>query len=127
MLIDIAVAALLVIAGLINIAPGIVALSPRRAEALYGTAVVDRDLTLLLRHRAILLATVGAGLLIAAFVPSTRPVTIGAGLVSMGSFLVLAVAAGPSGLSTKTRRIAYVDVGAIALTVVAVGLLAIAD
>lgn len=125
--IEIAAAALLIVAGLINIAPGVVALAPSRAEALYGTVVVDRDLTLLLRHRAILLATVGAGLVVAAFVPSTRPVTIAAGLVSMGSFLVLAAAAGPRGLGPKTRRIAYVDVGAILLTVIALGLLAIAD
>ncbi|MFG1794480.1 hypothetical protein [Nocardia sp. NPDC049149] len=127
MLIDIVVRLLLVIVGAIHIWPGVVALSPRRAGAFYGTRAAGPDLTLLLRHRAILLATVGVGLLVGAVVASVRPVVIGAAVISMTSFIVFAMLSGMSGLTAKSRRIVHVDLVALALVVVAAIVAAVAD
>ncbi|MEV0060616.1 hypothetical protein [Nocardia sp. NPDC050718] len=116
---DIVGAALLVVVGLVHVLPGVVAVAPGRVATAYGTEVPNRDLELLLRHRAVLLALVGIGLIVGAFVPSVRAVTIGAGILSTASFLVLTAAIGPGALNPRTLRVARVDVGALAALVVA--------
>ncbi|MFD3508371.1 hypothetical protein [Nocardia sp. NPDC058666] len=117
------VATMLVVAvGLVHLVPGVVALAPRRAAVVYGTKVRDRDLELLLRHRAVLLTLVGVGLIVGAFVSSTRAVTMTAGVLSTGSFVALSVAVGWGNLNSRTRRVAQVDVAALAALAVAAGL-----
>ncbi|MGV9752611.1 hypothetical protein [Nocardia farcinica] len=115
--------ALLLVVGAIHLAPGIVALSPRRARDLYGTAATDPDLALLLRHRAVLLALVGAGLMYAAFTPAVRPAMILAGFLSMLSFLAFA-ARDRGNLGPRTRRVARIDLAATVLLLLAGGLVA---
>lgn len=51
---------------------------------------------------------------------SARPVTIAAGILSTGSFLVLTMAIGPRALDARTLRVARIDVGALAALVLAV-------
>ncbi len=116
------VVTLLVGVGILHIVPGVVAFSPRRARTAYGTAVTGRDLELLLRHRAVLLAMVGIGLLVGAAVPAARGGTIVAGIVSTASFLVLTAVIGPRQLDARTRRVARVDVVALAALIGAAGL-----
>ncbi|MBW0275225.1 hypothetical protein ATM97_08740 [Nocardia sp. MH4] len=120
-------AVLLVVVGLVHVLPGVVAIAPGRAATAYGTDVPNRDLELLLRHRAVLLALVGIGLIVGAFVPSARPVTIAAGILSTGSFLVLTMAIGPRALDARTLRVARIDVGALAALVLAVPLFGFAE
>ncbi|MGY0499441.1 hypothetical protein ACWZHB_13235 [Nocardia sp. FBN12] len=119
MLGDTIAATLLIGVGVVHVLPGVVALSPRRASTVYGTTVDDPDLILLLRHRAIVLALIGVGLIIGAFTPSVRPVVVGAALISLVSFIGLTVLAGPGGLNAETRRVAWIDVGAVGLLVIA--------
>src|SRR5690606_6955912 len=57
--------ALFVAVGLLNLAPGLVALLPSRLDT-YGVVAADATSTLLLRHRAVMLALLGAALLAAA-------------------------------------------------------------
>jgi hypothetical protein len=115
-------AALLVLVGLINLAPGLVAVAPGRVAAVYGTgaASTDRDLELLLRHRAVLLATVGTGLIVAAFAPTVRGHVISVAVVSMTTFVMLVLALGPAALNDRTKRVAMVDVLALLLLVPAI-------
>ncbi|MFD4429282.1 hypothetical protein [Nocardia sp. NPDC058497] len=110
---------LLVGVGLVHVVPGVVALAPGRAAAVYGTAITNRDLELLLRHRAVLLALVGIGLIVGAFVPPVRAVTVAAGIISTSSFLVLAAVVGLGDLGAPTKRVARIDVGALAALVAA--------
>ncbi|AQA22399.1 hypothetical protein FCG67_22725 [Rhodococcus oryzae] len=112
--------ALLVGVGLVNLAPGAAALSASRVESLYGVRVGDADLELLLRHRAALLAIVGGGLLAGTFVPSIRVPTVAAAATSMGSYVALTAAVGPT--NPQSSRVRAVDVGALAALAVAVGL-----
>lgn len=118
-------AILLAVVGLIHLAPGLIAFTPRRAATAYGTPITDPDLELLLRHRAILLGTIGLGLLVAAFVPAARPATLTAGILSTASFLALTTTIGPSRLNPRTLRVARIDIAALTALIAAACLLAV--
>ncbi|MFD6397627.1 hypothetical protein [Nocardia sp. NPDC060249] len=120
-------ATLLVVVGVVHVLPSIVALSPRRASAVYGITVEDPDLVLLLRHRAIVLALIGVGLIIASFTPLIRPVVICAALISLVSFIGLTMRTWPAGVNAETRRVAWIDIGAVGLLVTASCLLVVAN
>jgi hypothetical protein len=110
---------LLVVAAL-NLAPGVVALSPRRTGALYGFAVDGPAMALAMRHRAVLLALVGVLLALAAFDDAwLRPALLVASL-SKGAFLALFLVTRPHG--APMRRVAVADVAALALLCLAVAL-----
>jgi hypothetical protein len=53
---------ILILLALLNLVPGIVALWPERSVALYSQTLDTPTLALLIRHRAVLLACVGAAL-----------------------------------------------------------------
>ncbi|MDO3646725.1 hypothetical protein [Nocardia mangyaensis] len=125
MVTEVVAAVVLAIVGLVHVVPGVVALAPSRAATAYGTSIPDRDFELLLRHRAVLLGTVGIGLIVCAFVPAARPVTIAAGIISTASFLALTAVVGPSQLNPRTLRVARVDVAALVALIAATCLLAV--
>ncbi len=106
--VDRVVSALYLFAAAGNLLPAIGISSAARLEALYGIAIADPNLIVLLRHRAVLLGIVGALLAAAAFRPALRTAAIAAGFVSMISFMVLAWGASES--NAALRRVASVDV-----------------
>ncbi|QBS44287.1 phosphopantetheine adenylyltransferase [Nocardia sp. CS682] len=113
--------ALLAVAGLLNSAPAVGAVAPQGMYAAYGIAPAGRDLEVVLRHRAVLFAVLGVGLLVAVFRPALRPIAVRANAISMGSFLVLVVAGGPVGPGLV--RVAAVDVAGLVALGVGVALL----
>lgn len=84
------VSASLLIAGIIHLLPAIGVLNADRLYALYGIALEDDSLVLLLRHRAVLFGLPGAFFIYAAFAPACRTLALIAGLISVASFLLLA-------------------------------------
>lgn len=104
------VTALFVGVALVNLAPVAGVASAARLEALYGVALADPSLAVLLRHRALLFAVVGGLLLAAAWRPSLRGAATAAGLFSMLSFTALVWASG--GANAALGRVAAVDVAA---------------
>ncbi len=92
---------------IIHIIPALSALSPSRMGALYGISAKDETLMTLLQHRAVLFGLVAAACIYAAHVPTARwPVLIGA-VISMASFILIAIPRGQ--LSGPLAKIAYVD------------------
>jgi hypothetical protein len=116
--------AILVAVGLVHLAPTAVALSVERTRTAYGVVVSGADLAVLLRHRAVLLALVGAGFIAGAFFPSVRVTTICAGVISMATFVAIAATSGQ--LNRQNRRVMWIDVAALAAIAFAVILLVIA-
>ncbi|MGA9101240.1 hypothetical protein [Aeromicrobium sp.] len=115
--------ALLVLVGLVNAVPGLIgSLSVERAATAYGIAVDSPDLAVVLRHRGVLLLIVGLGLIVAPWWPEIRTAAIAAGVISMASYVAIALA--KPGLGRPLRKVMWVDVGALALVAVAVVLLA---
>ena len=107
--------ALFGIVGLVNLIPVTGVVSAGRLERLYGVALDEPNLVILMRHRAVLFAIVGALLVVAAFREALRPVAVAAGLFSMLSFVVIAYASG--GANAELQRVVLVDLVASLLLV----------
>ena len=110
---------LLVLVALIHLLPVVGVGGRARLESLYGTAIDEPNLLLLMRHRAVLFGLLGAFLLAAAFDRRLHLAGLVAGLVSVGSFLLLAGRNGD--LNSHVRRVYLVD--AVAAACLLAGLL----
>jgi hypothetical protein len=98
---------LFLVAAAINLAPAVGAVSPEGMETLYGLALGDPNLEILMRHRAVLFGIVGSLLVLATFHRPLRTVGYAAGFASMVSFLLIAWLVG--GYSEQIQRVAIVD------------------
>lgn len=107
------VAITLFIVGIINILPIIVFFDSSKTAKLYGIPIEGESLTILMRHRGVLLGLIGAWLIVAAFKPEFRIYAIAAALISKLTFLFLAFTA--DNYTAEIRQVALIDVGAIIL------------
>jgi hypothetical protein len=104
------------VAALIQCAPIVGVVGRASLQKLYGITIHDDATELLLRHRAVLLALVGALIAAGAAQPAHRTLGLTLGLASKLAFLALWVrTAGPSSLT----RIALADVASALLLVLA--------
>ena len=99
--------AVLVAADIVHLLPAAGLLGARQLQRLYGVALDHPDLIVLMRHRALLFAVLGIGLIAAVAWPSLRTAMLLAGLVSTAGFCVLA-ATQPE-LGGALRRVAWID------------------
>lgn len=108
--------------GLVNLAPVLGVRSLATISRMYGLAVRgdDRDLAVLLRHRAVMLGLVGGLMIYAAVTPPLQPAAAVVGLASMLSFTSLAWAARPA--SRPIARVAAIDVAASFVLAIALAL-----
>ncbi len=104
----------LLVAGIINLLPVSGVLGRTWLESLYGFSVALPDLEILLRHRAILFALLGGLLIGSIFRPAIRTIAVIAGVISMASFIVMALLVGNWGPPIRTVMIVDV-VGLLAL------------
>lgn len=111
------VTVLYLVVAAVNLVPGGIAFAPERAAELYGVAFDGDAMTLLMRHRALLLAIVGVLLAVAAFVRRWRAPATVAGLLSMGMFVLLYVMS-PEAMP-KLAKVAFIDAVAMVLLVIA--------
>ena len=99
----------LIAAGLVHLLPAVGVFGTQRLAALYGVAIADPALLLLMRHRAVLFGLVGALMLHAAVSPPLQLWALGAGLLSTLSFVALAAQA--DALAPPLRTVMWIDVG----------------
>jgi hypothetical protein len=102
---------LILLASLVNLAPVTGAFSVQRMQAIYGVALQDPNLAILMRHRAVLFGIVGVLLAVSAFHPPLRPVAYAAGLVSMLSFCLIVWLA--ADVNAELQRVYWIDVAAV--------------
>lgn len=114
------IGALLLVAGIIHLLPLIGVLGGDRLNALYGLALDEPNLQILMRHRAVLFGLLGALLVTAAFVPGLRGLALLGGLISVISFLLLAWSA-PL-YNEALRRVVVADWVALACLLLALPL-----
>jgi hypothetical protein len=107
---------MLLIVGIIHLLPLSGVLSANRLQMLYGIAVEDPNLEILMRHRAVLFGLLGAFLIAAAFLPSLQLAALAAGFVSVVSFLYLAAAVG--NFNEQVNRVVIADKVAVICLVV---------
>ncbi|WP_083753901.1 hypothetical protein [Actinosynnema sp. ALI-1.44] len=105
---------LLGVAALINLLPGVGAISVSFARSAYGVSIDGVDMAVLLRHRAVLFVILGVGLLVSLFRPQLRTAAVSANAVSFGGFVLVAVLSQP--VNAQLERVAWIDVaGLVAL------------
>ncbi len=114
------VMAILLIVGIINILPAVVFFDPSKTLRLYGLPIEGTDLTILMRHRGVLLAIVGIALIVAAFKPEFRVFAVALALISKLAFIFLAFTI--AGHTAEIRQVALIDVGAVVLLLAALGI-----
>ncbi|MCC6744806.1 MAG: phosphopantetheine adenylyltransferase [Acidobacteria bacterium] len=107
------VGAVLAIAGVIHVIPLVGVAGAGSLERLYGVTIVDPNLELLMRHRAILLGMLGAVFLVAALRASWRPAVVVVALVSTASFVLLGWMV--AGRNADVDRVVLVDLVVAAL------------
>ena len=103
---------LFLVTAAINLAPAVGAASPEQMATLYGLALDNPNIEILMRHRAVLFGIVGTFLVVAAFHRPFRAVGYAAGFISMISFVLIAWLVG--GYSEQIQRVAIVDAVGIA-------------
>lgn len=116
---DIIIGGLILIAALINFVPIIGVVSSAKLETLYGLTITSPDLEILMRHRALLFGMLGGFMAYAALSGQLQNWAIGAGLLSMVSFIALAYSVGD--FSFHISKINKADIaGILCLAVAAV-------
>ena len=116
------IAGLLIVVGLLNLAPVLGVLSVARLEQLYGLTIDHGDLGILMRHRALLFGLLGAFIIASAFQQVLRPTAIVGGFVSMLGFIVIALPGRPYGAAI--HKLVLADAFGSVLLLVAAVLLA---
>lgn len=111
------VSGLLLIVGLLNLTPVIVFFLPERTASLYGIDLAGTELTVLMRHRAILLGLLGAALIYAAFRRDVLVPVIIAAFIGKLAFLFLTYSS--PGVNAEIGRVAVFDIVAVVLLAVA--------
>lgn len=111
---------LLVLVGIIHLLPVSGVLGAERLAALYGVSLVDPNLVILMRHRAVLFGLLGLFMVYAAFRPSLQPLALGAGFLSVVSFIVIAWSVG--GYNASVRNVVIADVIAVIALCIAAAL-----
>jgi hypothetical protein len=111
------VSGMLLVAALIHLGPIVGVLGGSRLEGLYGVVIDDPSLEILMRHRAVLFGLLGAMLGAAAFYRPWQNMAIGAGLVSVVTFMLLVNSA--NGYSSQIERIFWVDALALGCLLIA--------
>jgi len=110
------VSAMLIVVGVIHLAPLSGVFGGERLAALYGQSFDQPDLAILMRHRAVLFGLLGAFLLLAAFRPALQSLALVAGFASVASFLYHAWSVG--NYNTQVGRVVTADVVALVCLVI---------
>jgi len=105
------VSTMLVAVAVIHLLPLYGVIGGERLNVLYGLSLDEPNLSILMRHRAVLFGILGLFFLFAAFQPSLQVPAFIAGLVSVVSFLWLAWSAG--GYNAQVARVVVADVVAL--------------
>ena len=113
-------AIILFVVGIINILPIIVFFDSSKTAKLYGVPIEGESLTILMRHRGVLLSLVGIALIVAAFKTDYRILAIALALISKFAFIFLTFTS--ANYPPDIKQVALIDVGAIVLLFLALGL-----
>ena len=116
------ITAMFVIVAILHLLPVAGAVSTETLTALYGVAIQDPSLEVLMRHRAILLGLLGAFLLWASITPELQPAGFVSGFVSVLTFMGLVWSVGDT--NTAIRKVFMADVLALVCLIIAVALFA---
>lgn len=99
---------LLLAVGVVTFLPLVGVLGPSQLTSLYGLAFEGSDLSILMRHRAVLFGFIGGFIMLSAFKPELRAYGIAAGFISALSFVALTLSVGD--YNTQLKKVMLTDV-----------------
>lgn len=105
------------IVAIIHILPLFGAQGNNALNKMYGLVIEESNISILMRHRAILFGIVAMILIYAIFFPMYRPMAILIGFVSVISFLILAWSVG--GINDPLKRVVIADLIALISLIIA--------
>ncbi len=111
------ISGLFIVVGLINLYPVIGVVGANTLTNLYGIPFEESNLLILMRHRAVVFGLIGTFLIVAAVQRDWQTPALIAGMVSMISFLVVALLEG--GYNAKITTVVIADLVASILLAVA--------
>ncbi len=111
------VTGLVLLVGVLNLTPAIVFFAPERSLSLYAIDLSEPNLSIVMRHRAVLLGLLGAALIYGAFRKEFLLPVIVAALIGKAAFLFLVYSS--TGANAEIGRVALFDIGAIAILLTA--------
>ena len=111
---------LLFLVGVINFVPIIGLLSLDKINQTYGLSVVDNNLAILLRHRALIFGLIGGLILYSVFNTQYQGVAIVIAAISMVGYLLLFGSVG--GANQELLKAAKIDIVGIVLLALAIGI-----
>ena len=107
---------LIFIIGIVNILPIMVFFDIGKTESFYGVKINGESLEVLMRHRGVLLALLGTGLIYSVFKPEFRLSIIIAALISKFVFIFLTYTT--ANVSAEVGKVALIDVVSIVVLLV---------
>ncbi len=113
-------AVILFLVGIVNIIPVIAFFDISKTAKLYGLPIEGENLTILMRHRGILLAIVGIALIVSAFKSEYRILAISLALLSKIAFVFLTFTS--PDYNSQIKQVALIDIGAIILLLIVLGI-----
>lgn len=102
------VTGLMLVVAVIHLLPITGFFGVERLAALYGIEIIDTNIEILMRHRAILFGILGGFFAFAAFRPAFQPVAFLAALISLASFFFLTLSV--TGFNDAIRKIVIADI-----------------
>ena len=111
------IAILLIIVGVIHLLPLSGVLGTEQLTSLYGLSLQESNISILMRHRAILFGVFGLFFIYSAFNKKYQPLAFIAGFISVLSFLFLAWSVGD--YNAAIRKVVVADLVALACLLVA--------
>jgi uncharacterized membrane protein len=112
------ISAMLLIVAVIHLVPLVGVVGSGQLSSLYGIDLSEPNVSILMRHRAVLFGLLGAFFVLAAFRPGLQPAAFVVAFISIVSFMLLAGVTG--GYNARVSRVFTGDVVALAALVVAV-------
>lgn len=119
-MLDKIITGILLIVGIVNLLPLIVFFDFTKIAKLYGVPIEGESLIILMRHRGVLLSLVGIALIVAAFKTEYRILAISLALISKVAFIFLTFTS--VNYTSEIKQVALIDVGAIVLLLIVLGL-----
>ena len=102
----------LTLVGIIHLLPVAGILGAEKLTALYGVNLQDKNLIILMQHRAVLFGLLGAFLIYSAFAPGLRNLAYIAAFISVITFL--AIAWGHGSYNANINKVVIADIVALA-------------
>ncbi|MDX1451921.1 MAG: hypothetical protein R3183_05140 [Oleiphilaceae bacterium] len=113
---DKVISACLILVGLIHLVPVTGILGAVQIGKLYGIDASEPNLEILMRHRAVLFGLLGAFLIYAAWQPTLWNIAIVAGLISVVSFIAIALSTGT--YNAQIKGVVIADLIALAALII---------